>query len=93
MAQQKEQWFIIAAGALLVIGAIFALANTFGGLEWAFWVAMGFFIAATLLYATVHIARRQFNKKYKPSESEIIAAEQRAANCDNCPPVAEPATK
>ena len=64
MAQKKEQWFIIAAASLFVVGAVFMLVNTFGGQEWALWVGIGLAAASVLLYLAVYFARIQFNKKY-----------------------------
>ena len=75
MAQKKEQWFIIIAATLFLIGAIFMLVNTFGGFEWALWVGIGFAAASAVLYIIVYFARRRFNKKYAPREKEILAAE------------------
>ena len=78
MAQKKEQWFIIIAASLFLAGAVLVLINALGGIEWALWVGIGFAVASIILYIVVYIARVQFNKKYTPSESEIIAAEQKA---------------
>jgi len=87
MAQQKEQWFLIAAATLFVIGAFFMVLNTFGGLEWAVWVGTGFAVAAILFYITVHIARKEFNKKYKPTESELQSVEQKQETTDTKEPI------
>jgi len=75
MAQQKEQWFILVALSMFLVGAIFMLINTFGGQEWALWVGTGFAVAAGLLYLIVLFFRRQFNKKYSPRESELKDAD------------------
>ena len=79
MAQKKEQWFMIIAASLFVVGAVFMLVNALGGYEWALWFGIGFAAASAILYIIVQAARVRFKNKYTPTESEIIAAEQKAA--------------
>lgn len=71
---KREQYFVVVAAALFLVGAVFMLINTFGHQEWALWVALGFCIVSVLLYVAIQVQRLQFNKKYTVKEKELKAA-------------------
>jgi len=75
---KKEQYFMIVAAALFLVGAVFMLVNTFGSQEWALWVGLAFAIAAALVYILIQIQHLQFNKKYTVKEKEIKAVTEEA---------------
>jgi|GEM_PF-2532524 len=74
MAQKKEQWFMIAAASLFLVGAVFVLVNSFGGQEWALWCGLGCAVAAILLYLVVQFAVKRSDRKNTANADETTAA-------------------
>jgi hypothetical protein len=68
MSYNKEQWFSVAAAALFLAGAVFALINVFGGQVWAFWIALGFIIAAVITYIVVMLGTGMEQKIHRQSK-------------------------
>ena len=76
---KREQYFVIIAAALFLIGAVIVLINTFSGNHmWALWVGLGFAIASILLFIMIQVQHLQFNKKYTAKESEIKAVAEKS---------------
>jgi hypothetical protein len=71
---KKEQYFMIVAATLFLIGAVFMLVNIFGNQTWALWIGLGFAVASVILYTAIQIQHYQFNKKYTCKNKEIKAA-------------------
>jgi len=70
---KREQYFMVVAAVLFLIGAVFMLINVFGVQEWALWVGLGFGVASVLLFALIQIQHLRFNRKYTVKESELRA--------------------
>ena len=46
----RDQWLVVAAAVVFLIGGVFMLINVFGGEEWAMWVGLGLaFLACALM--------------------------------------------
>ena len=69
-----DQWFVIAAAIVFLIGAIFMLINTFGGIEWAFFVGIAAIVIASGLMIASHFLFKNNQKKVE-SSSEITEQE------------------
>jgi O-antigen/teichoic acid export membrane protein len=69
MSNGRDQYLLISAAALFLIGAVFMLINTFGGIGWALWVGIACAAAALLLYILM-IAVQQFRKPHTVTTEE-----------------------
>lgn len=78
MSYGKEQWFMITAVVLFVVGAIFMLISVFAAAQWALWVGFAFSVLALGAYIIVVVDQRRFNKKFTPTKAEKEAVEEEA---------------
>ena len=54
-----SQIFQFITAALFLVGAIFMLVNTFADKKWAFWVGLGFAVAAAVCYTLLILENRK----------------------------------
>jgi drug/metabolite transporter (DMT)-like permease len=66
-----QQILTITSAILFLIGAIFMLVQTFADQSWAFWVGLGFAVAATACYIYLIFENRKLiNKKLDATKPE-----------------------
>jgi len=64
MKYTKQQIYTVVAAGLFLVGAVFMLINTFSDNLWAFWVGLGFAVAALVFYLLIGIEhKRTVHKK------------------------------
>ena len=78
MSYGREQWFMITAVGLFLVGAAFMLVSVFAGAAWALWVGFAFAVLALGAYIIVVIDQRRFSKKFTPSKAEKEAVDEEA---------------
>lgn len=76
MSYDKEQWFMITAVVLFLVGAVFMLIGVFAGEVWALWTGFAFAVLAMVVYTIVVYEQRKFSKKFTPSKAEKEAVEE-----------------
>lgn len=55
----RDQWLIIVASIVFIIGGILMLVNTFGGHEWAFYVSLGIMVLASAIVVLAWIDNKK----------------------------------